>query len=143
IHQPLHTVTRFTTQRPEGDRGGTSFRLSPDARRRNLHSYWDGGGGAFAFISRPLNDNGRNRLTTLASGLQSSFPKSQMTAEVNQLDPMEWAKEGKKLGIEQVYPNITEGSIPTTTYEENARKICRRRVALAGYRLAAILKQAF
>lgn len=142
IHQPLHTLTRFTTQKPDGDRGGNLFFLSEDAPR-NLHSYWDGGGGAFAFIARPLNNNGRNRLQTLANGLQSSFPKSQMTAEVNRLDPLEWAREGKVLAIDQVYKNITEGSIPSQAYEDNARKICRRRVALAGYRLAAILKQAF
>jgi hypothetical protein len=66
-----------------------------------------------------------------------------MTAEVNRLDPLEWAKEGKKLAIEQVYPNIAERSIPSQAYEDNAKEICRRRVALAGYRLAAILKQAF
>jgi hypothetical protein len=143
IHQPLHTVTRFTAVEPGGDRGGNFFKLSDEAPRPNLHSYWDGGGGAFAFIARPLTNNGRNRLQTLASGLQSSFPKSQMTAEVNRMDPMEWAREGKKLAIEQVYPNITEGSIPSQAYEDNTKKICRRRVALAGYRLAAILKQAF
>jgi hypothetical protein len=143
IHQPLHTVTRYTPQRPGGDLGGNFFKLSDDAPRPNLHSYWDGGGGAFAFIARPLNDTRRNSLTTLATNLQTRFPRSQMTAEVNQLDPLEWAREGKTLAIDEVYPNITEGSIPSATYEENAQKICRRRVALAGYRLAAILKQAF
>ena len=29
IHQPLHATSRYTSQYPEGDRGGNSFALTP------------------------------------------------------------------------------------------------------------------
>ena len=49
IHQPLHCATRVTSANPEGDRGGNlvSIMVRCDGKKTNLHSYWDGGIGAF------------------------------------------------------------------------------------------------
>src|SRR5689334_1032342 len=44
LHQPLHTVSLFSTRFPEGDRGGNLFYVRSDAaspRTQNLHAYWD------------------------------------------------------------------------------------------------------
>ena len=144
IHQPLHTVTRYTVDEKGGDRGGNFFLLAETAPRKNLHSYWDAAGGGFGFrdISRPLTDSGRTKLQKFASNFESGFPKSSMAGEINNLDPMEWAKEGKALGISQVYQGIQEQDVPSQTYQTNAQKVSARRIALAGYRLAAILRQA-
>ena len=150
IHQPLHTTTRYTSARPGGDRGGNLFFLGEGAPRPNLHSYWDAGGGGFFFIPRPLTDNNRGRLTSLATGIQNQFSKASFGTSVNQLDPMEWAREGFELAKTEAYPvikngqpTITEGGVPNSDYEANAKKISRQRVALAGYRLGEILKAAF
>ncbi len=43
-HQPLHTVSLFTTQFPQGDRGGNLFYIrlsSTSSQTENLHAYWD------------------------------------------------------------------------------------------------------
>ena len=43
-HQPLHAVSLFTTQFPDGDRGGNLFFIRPDpssSATQNLHAYWD------------------------------------------------------------------------------------------------------
>ena len=40
IHQPLHCVSRYTKNRPDGDRGGNEFKL-PDTLYKNLHLLWD------------------------------------------------------------------------------------------------------
>jgi hypothetical protein len=145
IHQPLHTVTRYTIDEKGGDRGGNFFLLAETARRKNLHSYWDAAGGGFGFrdISRPLNDAGRTKLQKFATSVQNSFPKPGMASEINKLDPMEWAREGKALAISQVYQGIKEHDEPSEAYQTNAQKVSARRIALAGYRLAAILRQAF
>lgn len=145
IHQPLHTVTRFTALQPGGDLGGNFFLLSNAAPRPNLHSYWDAAGGGFGFqdIDHPLTDNGRAKLRTFANNIESGFPKSSMASEINNLDPMDWAKEGKALAISNVYVGIQQNSVPTQAYQTNAQKVSARRIALAGYRLAAILRQAF
>lgn len=43
IHQPLHTVSRYTAEYPEGDQGGNLFMLetfSPE-NITELHALWD------------------------------------------------------------------------------------------------------
>lgn len=144
IHQPLHTVTRYTPQQPGGDRGGTRFLLGNAAPRDNLHSYWDAAGGGFGFqdIPRPLDVAGRAKLQSFANNLKSGFPKASMASEISNLDPMEWAREGKALAISQVYQGIQPGGVPSQSYQANARRVSARRIALSGYRLAAILRQA-
>lgn len=144
IHQPLHTVTRFTPSELGGDRGGNFFELGEAAPRKNLHSYWDAAGGGFGFrdIKRPLTQSGRIKLEKFASSIENGFPKSGMISEINKMDPTEWAKEGKGLAISQVYQGVQENDVPSPAYEKNAQKVSARRIALAGYRLAVILKQA-
>jgi hypothetical protein len=41
IHQPLHAVSRFTHQLPQGDLGGNRVRLCDPACRQELHFVWD------------------------------------------------------------------------------------------------------
>lgn len=144
IHQPLHTVTRYTAEQTGGDRGGNLFLLGSGAAKPNLHSYWDAAGGHFGFqeIPRPLDTAGRTKLKNFANNIESSFPKSSMTNEINNLDPMDWARDGKALAISQVYQGIQPGGVPSQAYKDNAQKVSSRRIALAGYRLAAILGQA-
>jgi len=143
IHQPLHGTTRFTPDMPDGDRGGNLFLLSEDAPRANLHSYWDAGGMLFGNrnVRRPLSDSGRKSIEKFARDITQVHPKSSMTAAVNQHNPMEWAKESFKLGKDVVYVGVKEGTIPDDTYQKKVQETARRRVALAGYRLAAILNE--
>jgi len=44
IHQPLHSTQIFTTEYPDGDRGGNLIcvRASESGRPMNLHRFWDG-----------------------------------------------------------------------------------------------------
>jgi hypothetical protein len=41
------------------------------------------------------------------------------------------------------YKNIAEGGEPSKAYTEAAQKLTRKRVALAGYRLAGVLNALF
>jgi hypothetical protein len=46
VHQPLHSSTRVSATKPDGDDGGNGVKLSSPA---NLHTFWDdvlGGGDA-------------------------------------------------------------------------------------------------
>lgn len=143
IHQPLHCVTRYTPNRRVGDRGGNYFTLDDTAPRKNLHSYWDAAGGLFGFgdVRRPLKDSDRKKLETYANKLMNAYPKSAMLSEINDLKPNNWAKEGFNLAKIHVYQGISEDEIPGTPYQTNAQKVSGRRIALAGYRLAAILNR--
>ncbi len=145
IHQPLHTATRYTRDLPGGDRGGNLFLLSDTAPKRNLHSYWDAAGGLFRFqdIPRPLNGIGRAKLRSFAIDIQNDFPKSSMTSEISNLEPMDWAREGFDLAVNRVHQGIQERGVPSEEYKTKTQEVSGRRIALAGYRLAAILREAF
>ena len=41
IHQPLHALSRYTKENPQGDKGGNAMRLKNHLRVDNLHSLWD------------------------------------------------------------------------------------------------------
>jgi hypothetical protein len=83
----------------------------------------------------------RARLVAFVTRITTDFPKNSMTTEINQQNPKIWAEEGFGLARDQVYPGITENTLPGQTYQANAQKVSERRIALAGYRLAAILNR--
>jgi hypothetical protein len=41
IHQPLHTVSRYAEEFPEGDMGGNLFMLTQKGEINELHALWD------------------------------------------------------------------------------------------------------
>ena len=43
VHQPLHVVSMFTPELPDGDRGGNLIfvRPRPDSPPMRLHAFWD------------------------------------------------------------------------------------------------------
>jgi len=146
VHQPLHATARVTAAHPEGDAGGNLFKLSIPQQPRvtNLHTFWDAAGGAFGFESpkRPLDQAGKARILALAEGVMKDYPADSVP-EWKNLDPHEWVMESYDLARTVTYKNITEGSAPSQAYTEEAQKLCRKRLALAGYRLAGVLNSLF
>jgi hypothetical protein len=141
IHQPLHAATRITAKNPKGDAGGNGFKLAgvPD----NLHWYWDSAAGAYNFWSatRPLEARDRGRLEEFARALATEFPAEKNSA-AQDLNPDKWAQESHVLAATFVY-NLQENTAPTDEYNTKARAIARQRLALAGYRLAAVINNLF
>lgn len=146
VHQPLHSVTRVTAAHPDGDAGGNLFKIQmpPESHITNLHAFWDAAGGAFGFASpkRPLDQAGKDRLRSLAEGVMKEYPADSMP-EWKDLDPHTWVMESNAIARRTVYANIREGEAPSKTYTDEAQKISRRRLALAGYRLAGVLNMLF
>ena len=135
IHQPLHCGSRYTRDRPDGDRGGNSFRLSGVGKSKNLHAFWDGGAGLFAAsVERPLPPGGEP-ITTIARSVVAAFPAGTLP-EQTEMSTEKWLDEGAALLTSVVYPT---SATPDEVYVVRAREIAKKRVALAGYRLAALL----
>ena len=129
VHQPLHCVSRFLLSQPKGDAGGNNVFLG---ERRNLHSLWDGAAG---------EDGSDAYVTKYAAEAVAAHPRPR---RINK-DPKKWIEEGFVLAKTEVYTFGGEtGSrehplhLPAS-YEKNARRVAQARVALAGYRLAAVL----
>ncbi|HST53430.1 MAG TPA: S1/P1 nuclease [Pyrinomonadaceae bacterium] len=146
VHQPLHAVSRVTAAHPEGDQGGNLFKIQmpPDARISNLHAFWDAAGGAFGFASpkRPLDQAGKDRILALAQEIMKEYPADSVQ-EWRDLDPHTWVMESNALARQVVYANIKEGETPSKAYTDEAQRISRKRLALAGYRLAGVLNSLF
>jgi hypothetical protein len=146
VHQPLHAVARVTAAHPDGDAGGNLFKIQLPGQPRvgNLHTFWDAAGGAFGFTGpkRPLDQPGKDRILALAQEVMKENPAESMP-EWQDTDPHTWVMESTRLARDVVYKNITDGGEPSKAYTDAAQKLSRKRLALAGYRLAAVLNDLY
>jgi hypothetical protein len=138
-HMPLHCTGRFTAENPTGDAGGNKFRLT--GKYRNLHAYWDSGAGMFEDIPRPLTSDGEKALRKMTDGITAAFPMEKMT-EAQDLKVSDWIKEGFETAKAVCY-STPEGGTPSDEYKSKAQETSKQKVALAGYRLAALLNDIY
>jgi S1/P1 Nuclease len=136
LHQPLHTVARFSKAHPAGDDGGNAASICHAPCRVNLHGFWDNILGA--------------------AGLQEALAVGEMLdvlpapAGGDVTDVKQWISEGVEVAKQAVYiapigaesPDATV-SIPTPAYRAHARQVAEQRAILAGRRLARILNDSF
>jgi hypothetical protein len=161
IHQPLHTTDR------NNDRGGNAYLIAgvdfsdlQTKRGHNLHTFWDK---AFRFATRdgkivelwsapdlPQRPNapGEGVIALQAQKIilahpRDSFPELKVKADATAI-----ARESHVVGCRSTYPPgepPTNSEVRTLTPEfvQASYPIATRRVALAGYRLAAALDELF
>jgi hypothetical protein len=99
IHQPLHTAQLFTTDYPQGDRGGNEIcvRVTQAGQPMDLHRFWDG-----VITSSQNLTRLRNQATTLRN--RQEFQRSQLT-ELASIDFASWAKESFEIATKIAYRN--------------------------------------
>ncbi len=131
IHQPLHAATAYSPQFPEGDRGGNEYRIWYQEEETNLHRFWDSTGGRFW-----NGENGQD-LSQVADELRQRFPSDTM---VEMTDPRIWRHESHILARYLAYPGAVQNQAISPDYVATARAVSERRLALAGHRLAAVLR---
>jgi hypothetical protein len=148
LHQPLHAVALVNEALPDGDRGGNSVWVS--ARKgqapKPLHTVWD------HLLGNHKDVRGIVRDISMSVKVCSDDRK--------QLDPAAWADESTTLARRNGYnfrgkpiefvidTNARDGApssapILPTGYLEVGEEIARQRVAVAGARLAELLKSVF
>jgi hypothetical protein len=131
VHQPLHCVSRFLKSQPKGDAGGNFVYVGPN---RNLHSLWDGAAG---------QDTSAAYITKYIAEAQAAHPRPRRLEK----KPEKWIHEGFELAVSEVYTFGLETGTrdhPITLppgYEANAARVAQQRIAIAGYRLAAVLNE--
>lgn len=132
-HQPLHATSRYLKSQPKGDAGGNFVFVQGGP---NLHSLWDN--------AAAPRDSTYAEVVRYASEITAENPQS-----VGSLDPKQWMLESFELDKSTVYTfGLETGStehplVMPPVYEEKAKSVARQRVALAGYRLAAVLNRLF
>jgi len=140
IHQPLHATTRITQAHPKGDAGGNFVKLLGDATS-NLHSYWDDlPGSDCKFCSDKVQCS--SRAMVLGKSLRPADAKAAHIKTTS-----EWVHESFTEAKTDVY-RVPIGSadqpytiVPGSTYEAEAQRLARKRLALAGERLALVLNE--
>lgn len=142
LHQPLHTSARVTSFEPKGDRGGNDFLLGVppgESRPSNLHFFWDSlltqqnpkpwWLGASRFVDR------------LARELERAHPR-QAGASGQPVEAFEeWAEASAEIAKRELYPpELLRNQAPPATYQKRALALARPAIALAGYRLGALVE---
>jgi hypothetical protein len=142
VHQPLHSVARFSKALPDGDRGGNGVTITnPKARGdrgNNLHAYWDDLLGT---------DETPAAVELVADKLIADFPREAFTEELKKQNIGNWAEESVIISLKTVYNNLDPTILNFVDrpvgYDADAERVARRRATLAGYRLADDLKRLF
>ena len=132
IHQPLHTSTRISKQFPQGDRGGNFVKLPRNRIAKNLHAYWDRGGG----LLKPKRRYSQEKIEETARRLQEKWPCS---TEAVKTTPLDWAKESHAIVESIVYRKLPADLHPNKSYQKLTKKIAEHQLAQAGCRLAGLL----
>jgi hypothetical protein len=144
IHQPLHAATLFTTEFPEGDRGGTRFyiRATAESDSIGLHKFWD---------DLILGAEEFRAARNAAILVRQAHPPGELTelaARPDDADFRVWAEEESfSLARRSVYLQgrlkgsaaRDGGPVLPDGYAASAQQIARRRMALAGHRLTILI----
>ncbi len=128
LHQPLHAATRLSAKYPDGDLGGNKTRLPKNKVSRNLHAYWDRGGG-FLLGQAPTRIR--------AQVLEKLWPCEPRDVDTN---PVHWLAESHVLAETKVY-RFNRARFLSERYQSMVNDISQERLALAGCRLAAVLNE--
>lgn len=132
VHQPLHCSTRVSAANPKGDEGGNLVVVAGPAKE--LHAFWDGALG-----------EGDTKSFMTAVKAAGTLPDADASLVSDDKED-DWAAESYKLAGSTVYVDpVGTGLGPFTlnaAYTANAQQIAKQRVALAGARLANLLKTA-
>jgi hypothetical protein len=145
IHQPLHSTSWYSEEHPdgEGDKRGNYTYINTGGSKVSLHTYWDGGLPQYSNL---------NASRGLVAQLKKEFPRSGFADQLKETDFKNWALDSHELCKTVVYMNgqIPHGvsakdAIPVVSraYQDEARALGRKRVTLAGYRLADQLNRLF
>lgn len=152
VHQPLHATTLYSVVYPTGDKGGNAIAIRLNGYVMNLHSFWDESMGtsdaysAIAFIATDITSDANLSPEKLAELKTDASFRS-------------WADESHEYGAAFAYLNGRLRNVPMAQrdakeisadqvpglppgYEQNARTVARRRIMLAGLRLAEQIKSA-
>jgi len=137
IHQPLHATNRFSTETPDGDRGGNSFSVKGISGIHNLHALWDSTAGLLDnSLNRPYSANNLSYIKIWAEKIIANTNTTGMDVH----NVTAWAMDSIALARQYVY-NLPFGSVPSADYIATAHQIIMQQLAIAGYRLAQLLKQ--
>lgn len=107
-----------------------------------LHGIWDEIGLLYPFVDPQNYEDWSTRIPTIAKEITERHPRSTLPTADNS-EPMAWARESNQVGIETTYQGVKHRGRITEEYLAKTREAATKRIALAGYRLAAALNRIY
>jgi hypothetical protein len=139
IHQPLHASGRVTADEPDGDKGGNTFTLEA---KMSLHWYWDRI--LTARYPRQPGESEGAYIDRVAGIVMTAVPRDSVASLITITSFDAWGRESLALAQHEVYCcGIQRGAAAPESYLEHAAAVSEQRIAVAGYRLAALLGTLF
>jgi hypothetical protein len=143
IHQPFHAVGRASHEHPDGDLGGNKTLITHPVAK-NIHAFWDSTAGRFDQVSPP---DWQGKIPGFAAELQKKYPQQDWKLMMA-FNPTGWAEESFHLAVKHGYQPLenplnvlTQSQTLDEKYIRDAQRVCEERLALGGYRLAALLNE--
>ena len=146
IHQPLHSIELYTNDLPNGDAGGNFVCVKDSAKGEatNLHYLWD----AALSGSKPSFKD----IPAMAKKLMADFSNTDQKEMKKDKSIESWTKETYTLAVKYAYldgklqyavkkdkQRCDEGPILPADYRANAYTVSKKRVVMAGMRIAECL----
>lgn len=140
VHCPMHAVALFNNDFPDGDQGGNYIKLSTavfGANGGNLHKVWDSGGFTYQVaLPKAALDANITRIIT-------KHTKESMKDRLANMNAFEWIKEAWSVASTYAYDGVVINETLPESYLVNARAKSEELLAIAGYRLGALLTEFF
>ncbi|MGY8684088.1 S1/P1 nuclease [Bradyrhizobium sp. UFLA05-153] len=130
VHQPLHASDRWDAYTGKDDQGGNLVPVTFFGQTTNLHALWDTG-----LIMRTVYNWG-----AYVVRLETTWFPGRDLAELKGGSPADGAVDAHRLAHEVAY-DIPDDGVLGVQYFSKASPIVDRQLALAGIRLAQVLKE--
>lgn len=147
LHQPLHASERVTPNHPNGDMGGNLFKILHynQPGMDNLHFVWDEMFNDFnESIRSNLNKERYMFIKRKSDEILLEYTFERLQPQIFSNSTVEsWSNESVGLAKAFVFKGLQEGKELPQAYQDEGRRICRERVALAGYRLGMIISDIY
>lgn len=147
IHNPLHTVSFFSYEFPEGDRGGTRLTFEPPLEVEeesipNLHVLWDKGFGAYPAINIESETPWRHFVKSVAKSMKKQVGVAEVASITSK--PLErWQDDAYEVAITFAYPEILSKGRPSQAYLTEGAEHCQKLYLKGGLRMGHLLNEIF
>ncbi len=134
---PRHSSARVTARDPEGDRGGNDFAIDDLESWGTLHGYWD----SIQTRARRKrhSESYSSWIDRVALEIMTLHPPESLASDLGE-GFENWSKAGAELAMTRAYPPyLVRGARVPRRYQDEVQEVSDRQLALAGYRLAALM----
>ncbi|GET90750.1 p1/s1 nuclease [Leishmania tarentolae] len=140
LHQPLHTISKYSKQHPHGDKGGNAIEVYAGGKRVTLHALWDNiCSGKAPHYRRPLSYTDHFALSSTADRLLETYEFSEALRTLVNLTEIK--DESYMFAVNSSYPGVLPDASVSDDYLAQCKHVAEARITLGGYRLGHLLNK--